>query len=276
MRRGDPHMSGPARCPSYDPRVRERDVFDRLVLAIDQTSVFDMLHVGHKVLSRVGCVKISSHLVQRMPPGRAFDFVRNHRARQLFYDARFVDDHPENLAADIRLLRGDRSAPIHAPEFVTVHYAVGGRSLASAVEAAGSRTEVVVFLSSSNWSVDDYQEMHGADPDDVVHRFARIAADAGCTSVMCAAADAWVVHDDPTTRHLKIYGTGIRSVDDEVGEQRRIVTPEVALANGVDSLVIGVPIVRSRDPAAALDRYGALVREALVALRPSRKGSTAI
>ena len=251
--------------------VKQRDACDRLVLAIDQTSVFDMLHVGHRVLSRVGCVKISSHLVQRMPPGRAFDFVRNHRARGLFYDARFVDDQPDNLAADIRLLRGDRTAPIHAPEMVSVHYAVGGRSLAAAVDAAGSRTEVVVFLSSSNWSNEDYQAMHAADPDDVVRRYAHIAAEAGCTAVMCAAADAWVVKDDPATRHLKVYGTGIRSVEDEVGEQRRIVTPERAVANGVDALVIGAPIVKARDPEAALDRYGALVASALSAKKAGRK-----
>jgi hypothetical protein len=50
---------------------------DRVVLAIDQTEVTDVLELGKEVLSRAGCVKISTHLVQRMAPGRAALFVRN-------------------------------------------------------------------------------------------------------------------------------------------------------------------------------------------------------
>ncbi len=239
-----------------------RAAYDRVVLAIDQTSVFDMLNIGHRVLSSVGCVKISSHLVQRMPPGRAFDFVRNHRARRVFYDARFVDDQPDNLAADIRMLRGDRTAPIHAPEVVSVHVAVGGRGVASAVAAAGERSEVVVFLGSSNWTDEDYRAMHGGTPADIVRNYAQIAAEAGARSVMCAAADAWAIRDEPSTRHLRIYGTGIRAADDEGGEQRRVVTPAQALEHGVDLLVLGSPIVKAREPMAALERYGQLIKTA--------------
>ena len=154
----------------------ERAVLENLVLAIDQTEVADILRLGRNVLGRVGCVKISSHLVQRMPPGRAFEFVRNHRARSIFYDARFVDDRPDNLAADIRVVCGDSRVPLRPPEFVSVHHAVGRKGLVAAVDAAQGRTEVVVFLGSSNWDAEDYATMHDARSEDVVRKWARIAA----------------------------------------------------------------------------------------------------
>jgi orotidine-5'-phosphate decarboxylase len=235
-------------------------VIDRLVLAIDQTEVTDILRLGRNVLGRVGCVKISSHLVQRMPPGRAFEFVRNHHARSIFYDARFVDDRPDNLAADIRVVCGDTKVPLRPPEFVSVHHAVGRKGLAAAVAAAQGRTEVVVFLGSSNWDPLDYQMMHDARSETVVHKWACIAADAGARSVMCAAADAWVIKTDPSCQHLRVYGTGIRDEGELSGEHKRIITPELALANGVDYLVVGTPIVGAQQPSAVLDRYAEVVR----------------
>ena len=119
-----------------------------------------------------------------------------------------------------------------------------------------------MFLSSSNWSEEDYLTMHDAKPEDTVRRYARIAADAGVRSVMCAAADAWVIKQDPDIRHLTVYGTGTRSTGDPGGEHKRIVTPEVALRNGVDFLVIGTPIVKTNDPYAALLRYGKEITQA--------------
>lgn len=229
---------------------------DRVVLAIDQTEVTDVLELGKEVLSRAGCVKISTHLVQRMAPGRAALFVRNHGARKIFYDARFVDDRSDNVAADIRVVCGDGRETIRPPELVSVHYAVGRKGLESAVDAAGERTEIVAFLSSSNWSEEDYLTMHNVPAEVTVRRYARIASDAGVRSVMCAAADAWIIKEDSEIRHLTVYGTGTRSEGDPGGEHRRIVTPEVAMRNGVDYLVVGTPIVKTNDPYAALLRYG--------------------
>src|SRR5688572_12769388 len=229
---------------------------NRVVLAIDQTEVSDVLELGKEVLSRAGCVKISTHLVQRMAPGRAALFVRNHGGRRIFYDARFVDDRSDNVAADIRVVCGDGRETVRPPELVSVHYAVGHKGLKSAVDAAQDRTEIVVFLSSSNWSEDDYRTMHDASPEDTVRRYARIAADAGVRSVMCAAADAWVIKEDSESRHLTVYGTGTRIAGDPGGEHKRVVTPDIALRNGVDYFVVGTPIVKTNDPYAALLRYG--------------------
>jgi orotidine-5'-phosphate decarboxylase len=50
---------------------------------------------------------------------------------------------------------------------------------------------------------------------------------------------------------------GIRLADAAQDDQKRIVTPQTAVANGADYLVVGRPITRAADPLAVLDRINA-------------------
>ena len=50
---------------------------------------------------------------------------------------------------------------------------------------------------------------------------------------------------------------GIRLPDAAQDDQKRIVTPAVAVANGADYLVIGRPITRAADPLAVLAQINA-------------------
>jgi orotidine-5'-phosphate decarboxylase len=56
---------------------------------------------------------------------------------------------------------------------------------------------------------------------------------------------------------------GIRLADAAQDDQKRIVTPQTAIANGADYLVIGRPITRAADPLAVLERINADVSAAL-------------
>jgi orotidine-5'-phosphate decarboxylase len=48
-----------------------------------------------------------------------------------------------------------------------------------------------------------------------------------------------------------IVTPGIRPAGAEVGDQKRVATPKVAIKNGSDYLVVGRPIVQAEDPAKA-------------------------
>ncbi|MCT6568552.1 orotidine 5'-phosphate decarboxylase, partial [Staphylococcus aureus] len=47
---------------------------------------------------------------------------------------------------------------------------------------------------------------------------------------------------------------GIRPAGSEVGDQRRVMTPEQAIVAGVDYMVIGRPITRSENPLETLQQ----------------------
>lgn len=60
-----------------------------------------------------------------------------------------------------------------------------------------------------------------------------------------------------SVREFKLVTPGIRPQGSDVGDQRRIMTPEQALAAGVDYMVIGRPVTQSVDPAQTLKAINA-------------------
>jgi orotidine-5'-phosphate decarboxylase len=77
--------------------------------------------------------------------------------------------------------------------------------------------------------------------------------DCGLDGAVCSAVEA------PALRRtlgagFKLVTPGIRPAGAAADDQSRIVTPEVAIASGVDDLVIGRPITQAADPLEALAR----------------------
>ncbi len=81
---------------------------------------------------------------------------------------------------------------------------------------------------------------------------ARLAASCGLDGVVCSAVEAPALRA-AQGRGFKLVTPGIRPAGSARDDQARIVTPEGAVANGADYLVIGRPITQAADPRAALD-----------------------
>jgi len=96
---------------------------------------------------------------------------------------------------------------------------------------------------------DDLAELgcEGA-PIDRVSQLAALAESAGLDGVVCSAAEASVLSATQREGFLLVT-PGIRLAGDDGGDQRRIVTPESAVANGATHLVVGRSITASDDPA---------------------------
>ncbi|MBA1250589.1 orotidine-5'-phosphate decarboxylase [Pseudomonas luteola] len=88
------------------------------------------------------------------------------------------------------------------------------------------------------------------DPKEQVLRLAGLAERAGMDGLVCSAQEA----SSLKTAHpsLQLVTPGIRPAGSALDDQRRILTPREALEAGSDYLVIGRPISRASDPAAAL------------------------
>jgi orotidine-5'-phosphate decarboxylase len=87
-------------------------------------------------------------------------------------------------------------------------------------------------------------------------KLARLTASAGLDGVVCSAIEA------PTLRaalgpSFKLVTPGIRPAGSARDDQTRIITPEAAIANGADYLVVGRPITQAADPVAALAQINA-------------------
>ena len=89
--------------------------------------------------------------------------------------------------------------------------------------------------------------------DEVVMHYAENAKKAGLDGVVCSPLEAGKVHDRCGSSFITVT-PGVRFADGEIGDQKRVMTPEQAKLIGSDYIVVGRPITAAEDPVAAYER----------------------
>lgn len=138
---------------------------------------------------------------------------------------------------------------------VNVHALGGARMMAAARGGLGDSvarpllTAVTVLTSHS--AADLAALGCQQSPAALASRLAHQARSAGCDGVVCSPREAADLRAEQG-RDCLLVTPGIRSVDAPPDDQRRTLTVGQALAAGSDYLVVGRPVTRANDPAAAL------------------------
>ena len=83
--------------------------------------------------------------------------------------------------------------------------------------------------------------------------FIQFLENAGLDGIVCSPLEAGKVHDRCGKSFLTVT-PGVRFADDDVGDQKRVMTPAAAKAIGSDYIVVGRPITAAADPVAAYER----------------------
>lgn len=89
--------------------------------------------------------------------------------------------------------------------------------------------------------------------DKVVMHYAETAKNAGLDGVVCSPLEAQKVHDICGKKFLTVT-PGVRFADGDIGDQKRVMTPEQAKKIGSDYIVVGRPITAAPAPVAAYER----------------------
>jgi orotidine-5'-phosphate decarboxylase len=135
-------------------------------------------------------------------------------------------------------------------------HALGGSAMMQAaregVEIVAQRPFLIAVTVLTSLSSQDLKEI-GIDRSvpELVDRLARNALASGLDGVVCSAEEALALRSSIGDSALLVT-PGIRPEWASTDDQQRIVTPQQALADGASYLVIGRPITRHQDPAAAL------------------------
>lgn len=134
---------------------------------------------------------------------------------------------------------------------VNVHASGGARMMEAAKNALSSYQKaplliaVTVLTSMDN---DDLQGIGIAEDTQVqAQKLAKLAAQCELDGVVCSALEANSIKQRCGNSFLCIT-PGIRPLGSDSGDQRRIMTPDRALQNGSDYLVIGRPITQAQSP----------------------------
>jgi orotidine-5'-phosphate decarboxylase len=152
--------------------------------------------------------------------------------------------------------------------------------LRAAVSAATGATRIAAVTVLTSLDADELAEIGLGRPEAATDRLARLALDAGCRALVCSPLEVARVRS-LAGPEVTLVCPGVRPAEAGEGEasrgggraggrvddQARVATPAAALAAGADLLVIGRPITRAADPAAAA---GALSAEALAGRGGSR------
>ena len=83
--------------------------------------------------------------------------------------------------------------------------------------------------------------------------YAQNAARCGLDGVVCSPLEASLVKARCGENFLTVT-PGIRFAGGDAGDQKRIMTPELAGKSGCDYIVVGRPITQATDPVAACRR----------------------
>ncbi len=89
--------------------------------------------------------------------------------------------------------------------------------------------------------------------DKVVMHYASNAKKAGLDGVVCSPLEAQKVHDTCGVDFMTVT-PGVRFVDGDIGDQKRVMTPAQAKEIGSDYIVVGRPITAAENPVAAYER----------------------
>lgn len=223
----------------------------RVIVALDYASAVEALAFARRLDPARCRVKVGKELFTVAGPALVEQLV--HRGFDLFLDLKY-HDIPNTVASACK------SAAVLGAWMINVH-ASGGRSMMQAArEALAGLTRppklIAVTVLTSLGAEDLRETGHSEAPEVLVERLARLAVSSGMDGVVCSAQEA------PRLRaacgpDFCLVTPGIRLPDAAQDDQKRIVTPQAAIAGGADYLVIGRPITRAADPLAVLDRINA-------------------
>jgi orotidine-5'-phosphate decarboxylase len=161
----------------------------------------------------------------------------------IFLDLK-LHDIPNTVAGALHSL-----GPL-APAIVTVHAGGGHAMLAAARAAAPAATKVVAVTVLTSLDDDDLSAMGVAGTSAAqVARLAGVARGAGLDGVVASPHETAALRAAWPEALLVI--PGVRPEGSATGDQKRVMTPQAALAAGASVLVIGRPITAASDPAAA-------------------------
>ena len=220
-----------------------------VAVALDAPDAATAVRWALAVAPHVAVLKVGLELFCRTGPSIVAQ-VRGDR--EVFLDLK-LHDIPNTVAGAVRAV-----APLRA-RYLTVHAGGGADMVRAAVDAAdGATIAAVTVLTSLDAPALAAVGLAGP-PLDAVRRLAALAVGAGAGALVCSPVEVAAVRAE-VGPGVVLITPGVRPAGGDTQDQARVTTPEKALADGADLLVLGRPITGADDPGAAAAAIAAGLR----------------
>jgi orotidine-5'-phosphate decarboxylase len=229
----------------------------RIIVALDYSSEADALALVRKLDPARCRLKVGLELYVSAGPAIVEQLAS--LGFDVFLDLKF-HDIPNTVA------QACKAAANTGAWMINVHSLGGERMMTAAREAIEGCTHKPMLIAVTILTSHAEDELAGiglsGTTADSVTRLASHARRAGLDGVVCSPHEAGILRQQFGDGFVLVT-PGVRPAGVDSGDQRRIMTPEQALAAGADYLVIGRPITQADEPA---DR----VREIAESCQPSQ------
>jgi orotidine-5'-phosphate decarboxylase len=215
-----------------------------IIVALDEASLDEAKRLMDRLDGRAKFYKVGLQLFTAAGPA-AIEAVKQHGAR-VFLDLK-LHDIPNTVASAVR------SARELGADLCTIHLSGGPEMCAAAVAEAGDRMKIlgVTVLTSSNQATLEVCGVAGSVGEQVV-RLAKMGYASGVRGFVASALELPLLRAELGNETLLVI-PGVRPAGSDAGDQKRTATPAEVVRGGATHLVIGRPISRADDPAAAFD-----------------------
>ncbi len=184
----------------------------------------DVLKVGLEVFLRDGSAAIE---------------VINQTDCKLFLDLKLHDIPNTVKGASLSVAR-------FAPDFLTVH-ASGGPAMISAAANALPETKITAVTILTSMSPEDLKAVgFEKSAEELAVRMAKMAVEAGARAIVCSPHEVSAIRAN-VPADITLITPGVRPAGADLGDQSRVATPQEAIANGANIVVIGRPITGATD-----------------------------
>ena len=230
-------------------------ISDRVIIALDVPTIAEAEALVERLGDAASFYKIGMELayIGGIPFGERL--IR--AGKKVFFDLK-LHDIPNTVERATAQIAGTGAT------YMTVH-AYPQTLAAAAAGAKGASLGILGVSILTSMSDDDAAKAgYGMGVADLVRRRARQAQENHAAGLVCSPMEITAVRE--TVGHaLKIVTPGVRPSGAALGDQKRVMTPGEAIRAGADHLVVGRPITKAADPAAAARAIIAEVAQALQA-----------
>ncbi|MEW6991761.1 orotidine-5'-phosphate decarboxylase [Colwelliaceae bacterium 6441] len=226
----------------------------KVVVALDFNSEADAFAFVDKVEPSDCRLKVGKEMFTHFGP----DFVRElvNKGFDVFLDLKF-HDIPNTVAKAVA------AAAELGVWMVNVHASGGLKMMEKAKEALIPYKDKAPLLIAvtvlTSMSEDDLLDLGiSKSPAEQVKHLANLTKQAGLDGVVCSAMEAQALKEQ-LGKDFALITPGIRPSGASVDDQKRVMTPEQAIAACVDYLVIGRPITKANDPKQVLNEINSSI-----------------